>query len=138
MLRRNFLKSAAVASVAGTSLLACSSATTTNNKVSFQKGTIVHSVYFWLKENITQTEEQDFLNFFKELSKIPGIKELHYATPAPTTERDVVDNSFSYHLMVTFDTMDDINIYENHPDHLVASDIYSKYWDKVLVMDSII
>lgn len=138
MLRRNFLKSAAIASMAGTSLVACANSTSTRNAMSFQKGTIIHSVYFWLKEDLTETEKQDFLNFFKELSKVPGIKELHYATPASTTPRDVVDNSFSYHLIVTFDTIDDINIYENHPDHLAASGTYSKYWDKVLVMDSII
>ena len=67
-----------------------------------------------------------------------GPKALRFGKPAPTTPRDVVDNSFSYYLLVTFNTMDDINTYEHHPIHLGAVDKFSKYWTKVQVKDAIL
>ncbi|GEM68518.1 hypothetical protein SMI01S_21240 [Sphingobacterium mizutaii NBRC 14946 = DSM 11724] len=101
-------------------------------------GLIVHNVFFWLKEGITAEEEKDFMNFFEELKKVPGPKALRFGKPAPTTPRDVVDNSFSYYLLVTFNTMDDINTYEHHQIHLDAVDKFSKYWTKVQVKDAIL
>lgn len=101
-------------------------------------GLIVHNVFFWLKEGITAEEEKDFMNFFEELRKVPGPKALRFGKPAPTTPRDVVDNSFSYYLLVTFNTMDDINTYEHHQIHLDAVDKFSKYWTKVQVKDAIL
>ena len=98
-------------------------------------GTIVHSVYFWLKEGITAEEEQDFLNFFQELRKVPTVQTLQYGKPASTNPRDVVDNSFQYNLLVTFKSMDDINTYETHPIHLAAAEKFSKYWTRVQVRD---
>src|SRR5690606_40635869 len=74
----------------------------------------------------TEQEVNDFTGFFEELKAIPNIKSLHYGPPAKTHQRDVVDNSFSYNLLVYFDTMEDIDTYENHPIHLAAIDKYSK------------
>lgn len=105
---------------------------------SLDKGVILHAVYFWLKEGITEEEEKDFLNFFGMLQKIPNVRYLSYGRPAPTNPREVVDNSFSYHLIVLFDTMDDINVYETHPDHIKGIELYSHYWTQVEVKDSVI
>lgn len=101
-------------------------------------GLIVHSVYFWLKEGITEEEEEDFLQFFEALRQVPGVRSLHTGKPAATTPRDVVDNSFSYLLLVTFDDLEQINLYENHPDHLAAAETYSKYWTRVQVRDVVL
>ncbi|NGM65598.1 Dabb family protein [Sphingobacterium sp. SGR-19] len=142
MERRNFLKSAAVAGLTGTLLTSCTSepAVQQAEKASSHLGSgiILHSVYFWLKEDISEEEEQDFLNFFEELRKVPGVQTLQYGKPAPTNPRPVVDNSFQYNLLVTFQNMEDINTYETHPKHTAAAEKYSKYWTKVEVRDTII
>lgn len=140
MERRNFLKSVTAAGVTGTLLASC---TPVENKETaksgaFATGTILHSVHFWLKEDISEEEEQDFLNFFEELRKVPGVQTLQYGKPAPTNPRPVVDNSFQYNLLVTFQHMDDINTYETHPTHTAAAEQYSKYWTKVQVRDTLI
>lgn len=140
MERRNFLKSVTAAGVTGTLLASC---TPVENKETaksgaFATGTILHSVHFWLKEDISEEEEQDFLNFFDELRKVPGVQTLQYGKPAPTNPRPVVDNSFQYNLLVTFQNMDDINTYETHPTHIAAAEQYSKYWTKVQVRDTLI
>ncbi|WP_437921655.1 Dabb family protein [Sphingobacterium sp. LRF_L2] len=135
MVRRNFLKSVAVASASTAVVTSCAASAEKDTDTELIAGRIVHSVYFWLKENITEEEEKDFLNFFETLKKVPGIHSFHVGKPAGTTARDVVDNTFHYSLLVTFANMDDINTYEKHPDHLAAAKEYSKYWTKVAVRD---
>ncbi|QBQ40599.1 Dabb family protein [Sphingobacterium psychroaquaticum] len=141
MQRNQFIKSLALASLAAPLASACTSQNETSKHESeglHPAGTIVHAVYFWLKEDLTDDDKKDFLNFFEALRKVPGIRSFQYGKPASTTPRPVVDNSFSYNLVVTFKSMDDINTYEKHPDHLAAADKYSKYWSKVLVMDTVL
>ncbi|GHE23103.1 Dabb family protein [Sphingobacterium griseoflavum] len=135
MERRNFLKSVAVAGTSATVLSACATGANDAAGQELTAGCIVHSVYFWLKEGLAKEEEQDFLNFFEALKKVPGIHSFHVGKPAATTAREVVDNSFQYSLIVTFKNLQDINTYEKHPDHLAASEKYSKYWTKVAVRD---
>jgi len=142
MERRNFLKSVTVASLTGVALTSCAntenSSQETSEAMSLQSGIIFHAVYFWLKEGLSEEEEKDFLNFFEELRKVPGVLSLQFGKPAPTTPRPVVDNSFQYHLLATFRTMEDINIYETHAIHTDAVERYNKYWTKVEVKDTVI
>ncbi|SFS82858.1 Dabb family protein [Sphingobacterium wenxiniae] len=142
MERRNFLKSAAIAGLSGVTLASCAEKKAPEHQETdsstLQSGLIFHSVYFWLKEDITAEEEQDFLNFFEELRAVPGVRTLHFGKPAATTPRPVVDNSFQYCLLVTFDNLEAINTYEIHPLHITAAEKYSKYWTKVEVRDTVI
>ncbi len=133
MKRRNFIKSTAAAAVVGVAIPSCSEATAVN-----KEELIAHYVLFWLKEDLSDQEKKDFTQFFEDLKKVPTIKSLHYGSPANTTQRDVVDNSFSYNLLVYFDNMEDLDVYETHPIHLEAIEKYSKYWTKVAVHDSIL
>ncbi|UIR54699.1 Dabb family protein [Sphingobacterium sp. SRCM116780] len=139
MERKKFLKSLAIVSTTGTVLQSCTN-TDQKNKTedSLQVGFIFHSVYFWLKDGITEEEEHDFLNFFEILKKISGIVSFHTGKPAATNPRPVVDNSFSYHIMLVFTDLEAITSYEKHPDHLAAIEKYSKYWKKVEVKDTLI
>lgn len=132
MKRRNFIKNTATAAVIGVIIPTTSEAAKKNKEV------IAHSVLFWLKEGLSDQEKKDFTQFFEELRKVPTIKSLQYGPPANTTKRDVVDNSFSYNLLVYFNNMEDLNVYETHPFHLNAIDKFSQYWDKVVVHDSIL
>lgn len=141
MKRRIFLG----ASIAGLSTSLLSSCTisseskeenTTMKTENLEAGNIIHQVYFWLKDGITAEEEKDFLEFFRILKTVPGIKSIYVGKPAPTNPRDVVDNSFSYSITVSYEGMDEINVYEVHPIHLDAIEKYKKYWTKVEVRDS--
>lgn len=141
MKRRQFIQNAgvsvAVAGSAGALLQACGSPQTTNDTME-NKEQIAHYVLFWLNDELSEAEITDFAGFFEELKQIPGIKSLHYGRPAPTNPRDVVDNSFTYNLLVYFDSMDEINVYETHPIHLAAIEKYSRYWNRVVVHDSVL
>ncbi|MGJ1268911.1 Dabb family protein [Sphingobacterium spiritivorum] len=135
MKRRKFLQS--TAATIGTSALAVSAFA--QSKSSFavvENGQIIHSVYFWLKEELTAQQVKDFTKFFEALRKVPNIKSLRYGRPAETSKRPVVDNSWTYNLIVVFEKMEYINTYETHPIHLKAIEDFSSNWTKVLVHDT--
>ena len=140
MKRRIFL-GAGIAGLSSAFLSSCSLTTESKEETVVKSdallaGNIIHQVYFWLKEDITADEEKDFLEFFRILKTVPGIKSIYVGKPAPTNPRPVVDNSFSYSITVNYEGMDEINVYEVHPIHLDAIDKYKKYWTRVEVRDS--
>lgn len=157
MERRNFIKRAgaavAFAGIGGGMLAASCTQSTSNQANNNQEDTenetkatneienkemIAHYVLFWLNDGLTEQEINDFSGFFEELKTIPNMKSLHYGRAANTNPRDVVDNSFTYNLLVFFDNIDDVNTYETHPIHLAAIEKYSKFWNKVVVHDSVL
>lgn len=135
MERRKFIKNVAGTAVASGVLGGTITEAMASKK---EKEVIAHYVLFWLKDDLTEQQVKDFTGFFEELKAIPNVRSLHYGPPATTHDRDVVDNSFSYNLLVYFDNLDDINTYETHPIHLAAIDKYSENWTKVVVHDSVI
>lgn len=138
MERKDFIKGIVIGGASLGALQSCQSKTNQPTALELRDGLIIHSVYFWLKEGLTEAEEQDFLNFFEALRSIPEVEYLSIGKPAPTNPREVVDNSFSYHLIAFFKSMDDINVYETHPDHIAAVEQYKQYWTRVEVRDSVI
>ena len=143
MKRRNFLRKstglATAMAIAPFLTRATSTLKIPNNMTqNDQQGTYTHYVLFWLKAGLSEKEINDFTGFFEELRKVPTIKSFHYGRAAHTTPRDVVDNSFTYNLLVYFDSLNDQEIYGTHPIHLKAIEKYSKYWEEVVVHDSVL
>jgi hypothetical protein len=96
----------------------------------------VHHVYFWLKKPITSEIRIKFENGMNELTTIETIVGKHLGTPA-TTDRGVIDSSYSYSLLLTFENKEDQDIYQTHPTHLRFIDEYEDLWEKVVVYDSV-
>ncbi|WP_345232440.1 Dabb family protein [Olivibacter ginsenosidimutans] len=103
-----------------------------------QNQTFTHYVLFWLKQDLTAAEVANFTGFFEELRKIPNILSLHYGKAVSSTPRDVVDNTFTYNLLVYFNSLEDLETYGTHPIHLQAIEKYNQYWEKVVVHDSLL
>src|SRR5690554_5240797 len=99
MERRKFIKNAAGTAVAGGLLGSALPA------LAKDKEMVVHYVLFWLKEDLSEQEIKDFAGFFEELKNVPNVHSLHSGPAAPTHQRDVVDNSFSYNLLTIFKSM---------------------------------
>ena len=134
MERRTFIGSSVMAMVASSSL--AQGKEKVNSSETLKSGLILHSVYFWLRKGLSEAEKKDFLNYFEVLRKIPQVKSLHYGVPAKTEKRDVVDHSYSYNLLLTFESLADIGIYGNHPEHIKGAKAYEKYWERVEVKDT--
>ena len=97
---------------------------------------LLHHVYFWLKNPENEKSRIQFEKAIHELVKVPTIKASHLGLPASTEERDVVDHSYTYSLLVVFDSQADQDIYQEHPIQLEFVDKNSHLWEKVVVYDS--
>lgn len=134
MQRRKFIVSAAAATIT----TAAFAGTTAQNIVGSPKTFYNHYLLFWLKKDLTPKQLDDFANFFKELSNLPYLKSLHYGRPANSSPRLVLDNSFTYNVVMTFESLEDLETYGKLPQHLAIVKKYSVFWDKMQVHDSVL
>lgn len=95
-----------------------------------------HTVFFYLHEDVTQEEREQFEKGLKTLLSIEEIYNYELGTPAATEERDVTDHSFGYVIYSWFETLEDYEVYEEHPVHLEFIDTYNHLWAEVKVYDS--
>jgi hypothetical protein len=96
------------------------------------EGELMHTVLFWLAEG---ADEQAFMNGSNEfLKSIREVKTFYVGTPA-MTPRDVVDNSYSVYITMTFEKKEDLKTYLEHPAHLAYLDVNKANVDKILVYD---
>lgn len=99
--------------------------------------TFVHSVFFWLKEDLTTAERQLFEKSATTLLSTPGMKLAHLGTVA-TTDRPVIDRSYSYNLVLVFNSQADHDAYqETDATHQAFISACKSLWTKVLIYDSI-
>ncbi len=128
--RRKFIATtAALATGAAASALPLN---TMENKYS-----VIHHVFFWLK-NPGSTEDRDKLVAgVKTLSKIETVRELRVGVVASTEKRDVVDNSWAVSELMFFSDLAGQAVYQTHPVHLEFIKNCSHLWEKVVVYDAV-
>ncbi len=101
------------------------------------QGNFVHVVFFWLHEPDNAEAKKKFLKSLKTfISGVDVIQSRHVGPPAGTP-RDVVDNSYSYCLIVSFKDSKDHDIYQAHPLHKKFIEESQSLWKKVQVYDSL-
>lgn len=95
-----------------------------------------HSVFFWLKNPDNAAERAAFETSLKKfLSQSAYAKTKFIGTP-PKTSRDVVDGSFTYSLVLSFESPQAQQAYQDEPAHKVFIEESSDLWTKVIVYDS--
>ncbi|MFW5751847.1 MAG: Dabb family protein [bacterium] len=135
--RRNFIRILTMAIPASLFTRKLSSATPGLSPVKKIDGSFRHHVFFWLKNPDNEEERKVFLdNLTSFLEKVDVILSVHVGEPAET-QREIVDNSYHYDLLVTFKDKKDQDIYQEHPAHEKFVDDTSRLWTKVLVYDSL-
>ncbi|WKN46202.1 Dabb family protein [Tunicatimonas pelagia] len=95
----------------------------------------IHNVFFWLKNPTDADEAQALKAGIRTLFSIATVRDAHLGKPAPT-DRAVIDNTYSYHLMLMFDNLEDQTTYQGDPIHLKFVDDCAHLWEKVQVYDS--
>lgn len=138
--RRKFLKSTSLivasAGLAGYQVTYAANQFSSTAKPN-KKTMIQHNVYFWLKDTVTATEKKDFEKGVHDfVTAVKSVHKFEIGIPAPTPQRDVVDHSFGYSLFTWFKSMNDHNIYQDHPAHKKFIDNFSGLWERVQVFDS--
>ncbi len=96
----------------------------------------VHHVLFWLKNPSSKEDYNKLLEGLNSLKSIDVVKTVQVGKPA-STNRPVIDTSYQFSLLLIFDSLEDHDIYQDHPIHLEFVEKYSSLWSKVLIYDSV-
>ena len=102
-----------------------------------EKASFVHTVFFWMKEDLSEDEARFFEEGMEKLGRTPSIHSYRWGKPAGTP-RDVVDNSYSYAWIVDFLSTEDQDAYQVDPVHLQFVEDCKGLWTKVQVYDTIL
>jgi hypothetical protein len=94
-----------------------------------------HHVLFWLKDDATAEEVNTFHQALINLGPIAPSAFFHVGTPA-AIERDVVDGSYSFSLFAAFETMEQFEFYQKHPQHIEFLNGPNKLAKRVLIYDA--
>lgn len=96
----------------------------------------VHAVYFWLRDDLTEAEHRQFNEGVRSLIAIDGVKMGHIGTPA-STNRPVIDRSYSHALIVVFDDKDAHDAYQEDPIHRTFLERCAPFWQRLQIYDSV-
>jgi hypothetical protein len=96
---------------------------------------LVHSVYFWLKPDLAPEQREKFRAALESLRGIPAVQEMFVGIPA-STDRPVVDRTYSVALTVLLKDMEGHDAYQVHPLHKTFVTDFASYWIKVVIYDA--
>lgn len=99
---------------------------------------LIHSVFFWLKEDLSEADQTAFLAGVESLRGVESVKEMFIGPVAPTEARGVVDNSYSIALIVHFDDVAGQDAYQIAPLHTKFIADHQDKWTKVVVYDNLV
>jgi len=95
-----------------------------------------HTVIFWLKKELSDQDKQIFHHELEKLGMIESVDQLFIGSPASTTNRPVIDNSYDYCLTVILEDISAHDIYQQDPIHLKFIENCAHMWDKVKIYDA--
>lgn len=96
-----------------------------------------HNVYFFFKPDVSDSDKKKFLKGTQDFAAaVKEVKKAEIGVPAATPKREVIDDSFGLSLFTWFDSIEDHNIYQEHPAHKKYIEDFAPLWEKVIVYDS--
>jgi Stress responsive A/B Barrel Domain len=96
----------------------------------------IHTVYFWLQEDLTTANLGEFEQGLKSLLTILHVREGYWGKPAGTP-REVVDNSYAYSLTMFFKSTAEHDSYQVDEVHNEFVAKNKAKWKRVQVYDSL-
>src|ERR1700690_2390057 len=97
---------------------------------------LIHSVYFWLRPDLTADERANFRAEVGKLSAVRTIERIYVGPPATIRERDVTERSFDMALTIIFRDGPAHDAYQVDPAHLAFVERNKAFWTRVQVYDS--
>jgi hypothetical protein len=95
----------------------------------------VHSVYFWLRDDLTPAGKTKFVEGIRSLTTIETVEQSFIGVPAGTT-REIIDKSYSYALVLGFADEVGHDAYQVHPVHDVFRETCGGSWNKIVIYDA--
>jgi hypothetical protein len=97
---------------------------------------LVHTVYFWLKPELTAPQCAEFRKGVESLGGIKAVKAIYVGTPAKTPKRPIIDDSYSFALTVVCDDLAGHDAYQVDPLHLAFVERFKTFWNRVQIYDA--
>ena len=97
---------------------------------------LVHTVFFYLKVDISEEETADFVKQVETLGTIETVRSSYVGTPAATPPRPVVRSDYSVSATVVFDDVEGHNVYQDHPVHHEFIAKNKHLWTDVVIYDA--
>lgn len=95
-----------------------------------------HTVFFWLKNPDSPADREAFETSLKKFLGNSAYAKTKFIGTPPKASRDVVDGSFTYSLILSFDSAESQQAYQDEAPHKVFIEESSNLWNKVVVYDS--
>ncbi len=97
---------------------------------------LIHSVFFWLKPELTATQRSDFRREVEKLSGIKSVDKIYVGTPAATVKRPIIDDSYGVALTVVCKDVAAHDAYQIDPIHLAFVERCNGCWTRVQIYDA--
>jgi hypothetical protein len=94
----------------------------------------IHTVFFWLKENVSISERSLFGKELDRLTLDPEVQQRRIGKPA-STNRDVIDSSYDFGISLCFEDLDSHDRYQAGNAHLEFLRKCQDLWERVQVYD---
>ena len=96
----------------------------------------VHNVYFWLRPDLTPEQLETYKNGLASLISIESVHSGYFGVPA-STDRPIIDRTYSYALVVVFADQGAHDAYQVHPVHDRFREQCSTFWSDIKIYDCI-
>ena len=97
---------------------------------------LVHTVYFWLKSGLSEEDKQQFQDGVESLATIESTEQVVIGTPAETTKRPVIDDTYDCALTVILKDISAHDLYQDDPIHHKFIADCNHLWERVQVYDA--
>jgi hypothetical protein len=97
---------------------------------------LVHTVYFWLKPELTPAQGTAFRAGVESLADIKAVEAVYVGAPAATEKRPVIDDTYSLALTVICRDVAALNEYQIDPVHVAFLNTFKTYWNRVQIYDA--
>ena len=96
-----------------------------------------HVVYFWLKNPDSVEDCAEFEKALNQFLSTSEYAQTKFIGKPANTPRDVVDNSWTYSIILTFPSKEIQDQYQKEPVHLKFVEEASHLWERVQVYDAV-
>ncbi len=96
-----------------------------------------HVVYFWLNNPESPEDRAAFEEALTRFLNTSEYAQTKFIGKPANTPRDVVDNSWTYSIILTFPSKEIQNKYQQEPVHLKFIEEASHLWERVQVYDAV-
>jgi hypothetical protein len=97
---------------------------------------LVHTVYFWLKPELTAAQRADFRRGVESLGTIKAVDKCYVGVPAKTEKRPIIEDSYSVALTVVCPNIAAHDAYQVDPIHLAFINSFKTFWSRVQIYDA--